>query len=300
MATELKRTVKDSVFNDLFKIPENQLALFNSIHPELPDVTVEDISYATLTPVLLNLEYNDLSIIVRDRFLIFMEAQSTWSWNILIRSLLYVAQTYKEYIDAKELDLYREAPLPLPKPELYVIFTGDRKNVPDVISMADAYFGGEQASIDITARVIHDPNSNGILGEYISFCRILQEQRNLYGPTRKAIEETIRLCQEHGKLADYLKTRRKEVVTIMEELFSFETSMERIITTKEVEARTAGRAEGRAEGRLAGRTEGAQQEKKKTALFLLKNHMTIPFIMEATDLAEDEIKQIAAENSLLQ
>ena len=288
MATEMKRTVKDSVFNDLFKIPENQLALFNSIHPELPDVTVDDISYATLTPVLLNLEYNDLSIIVRDKFLIFLEAQSKWSWNILIRSLLYVAQTYKEYIDAKELDMYRETPLPLPKPELYVIYTGDRKNVPEIISFSDAYFDGDPVAVDIKAKVLHDPDYNGIIGEYISFCQILQEQVVLYGPTRKTIEETIRICQEKGKLVNYLTSRKKEVVTIMEELFSFETSMKRIINTEKTEAREEGRAEGRT------------QEREKNALAMLKEHINIAVVARCTELSEEDVRQLAIKNGLAQ
>ena len=174
--------------------------------------------------------------------------------------------------------------MPLPKPELYVVFTGERKDVPETISFSEAFFHGEPTSIEVKATVIHDPNGEGIICEYIYFAKVLQKQKKIHGPTRKAIDETIRICQEKGKLRDYLESRKKEVVTIMEELFSFETSMERIITSREDEARA----------------EGANQKAEKTALFLLKNNMGIPFIMGATELSEDRIREIAVENGLLQ
>ena len=61
MNKELKRRIQDTVFCDLFKIPEYQLALFRAIHPELTDVTVDQITYTALNPVFLNQEYNDFS-----------------------------------------------------------------------------------------------------------------------------------------------------------------------------------------------------------------------------------------------
>ena len=225
-----------------------------------------------------------------------VEARSGWSWNILPRILIYAAQTYKEYIDQKGYYIYGTSPIPLPRPEIYVVFTGERGTVPEEISFSDAFFGGEAVSIEVKAKVIHDPEGSGILCEYIYFTRVLRDQKRLYGPTKRAIEETIRICQEENKLSDYLGSRKKEVVTIMEELFDYETNMRRYVAAETDAARRTGLAEGRAEGR----TEGARLEKEKTALFLLRSRMAIPFIVSATELSEERIRQIASENGLTQ
>ena len=74
---------------------------------------------------LLNQQYNDLGFIVGERLIILVEAQSTWSENIVIRGLLYVVQTWYKYIKRKELDVYDDEKLSLPEPELYVIYTGE-------------------------------------------------------------------------------------------------------------------------------------------------------------------------------
>ncbi len=47
--------------------------------------------------------------------------------NIVVRILLYLASKWKEYIEKNKLDVYGSK-IKLPKPEFYMIFTGDRKN----------------------------------------------------------------------------------------------------------------------------------------------------------------------------
>ena len=45
--------------------------------------------------------------------------------NILVRILIYLAYTYKNYITSHDLDVYGSKTLRLPKPEFYVVYTGD-------------------------------------------------------------------------------------------------------------------------------------------------------------------------------
>ena len=90
----------------------------------------------TIESHLLNQQYNDLGFMVRDRLLILVEHQSTWSENIVVRVLLYVVETWNKYIKQKELDVYDKDKITLPKPELYVIYTGQNpEDKPDVLSM---------------------------------------------------------------------------------------------------------------------------------------------------------------------
>ena len=47
-------------------------------------------------------------------------------------------------------------------------------------------------------------------------------QRGLYGLSKQAIQETIRICLERGILTPFLTAKREEVVDLMEMLFSQE------------------------------------------------------------------------------
>ena len=79
---------------------------------------------------------------VGDRLLILVEAQSTWTVNIIIRSLIYLMTTYQDYFTRTKQNLYKSKKVKLPKPELYVIYTGDRKEHPEYLSEAVVYAYG--------------------------------------------------------------------------------------------------------------------------------------------------------------
>ena len=87
------RTIKDSVFRDLFSNPTYLLALYQGLHPEDLTVTESDLGNVTIRNVLMGRLYNDLAFTVRDRQLVMVEAQSTWTSNIAVRLLMYLADT---------------------------------------------------------------------------------------------------------------------------------------------------------------------------------------------------------------
>ena len=82
----------------------------------------------------------------------------------------------------------------MPKPELYVIYTGDRKSVPDTITLRREFFGGEKMAIDV---------------------EVYNEQRKRYGNTKQAVTETIQICKNRNVLKEYLEREEQEVVGIM-------------------------------------------------------------------------------------
>ena len=57
------------------------------------------------------------------------------------------------------------------------------------------------------------------------FCQIFNEQTQIHGRTRVAVEETIRICQSEDVLKEYLDRQREEVIDIMLTLFDEETTM---------------------------------------------------------------------------
>ena len=97
------------------------MQLFRTLHPEMTDITDADLKTITLKQVITNHPYNDLAFQVRDRLMIFVEAQSTWSVNILIRILLYLADTIQSYLNDRNMDIHASRKLKIPVPEFYVI-----------------------------------------------------------------------------------------------------------------------------------------------------------------------------------
>lgn len=95
---KINHTAKNSVFVDLFQNKSYLLKLYQTLHPEDTTATEDSLTDVTIKNVLTDSLYNDLGFIVNDdKLMILIEAQSTWSVNILVRILLYLAQSYHEY-----------------------------------------------------------------------------------------------------------------------------------------------------------------------------------------------------------
>ena len=102
-----KRKAKDSVFFDLFRNKRYLLKLYRTLHPEDTTATEDSFTDVTITNVLTDNLYNDLGFIVGNKLMILMEAQSTWTMNILVRVLLYLAQSYHEYFQRTSQNYYK-------------------------------------------------------------------------------------------------------------------------------------------------------------------------------------------------
>ena len=224
MQTVVKRTIKDSVFTDLFSKKYYVLKLYRALHPEDMDTTEDDITMITLDNVLVNDIYNDLGFRIHDKLIVLVEAQSTWTENIVLRALMYMAKTYKDYCETQKLDLYSSRTVHLPEPELYVIYTGDRREHPDKISLSEAFFGGKEVAVNATVKMLYGDNGDDIIGQYVLFTKILNEQVGLHGLTVEAVKATIRICKNRNVLKEYLALRETEVHDIMLELFSQEVA----------------------------------------------------------------------------
>lgn len=217
---DMKYTAKDSVFSFIFRQPENTRRLYLTLHPEDVDVTEADCKLVTLEHILTNGMTNDLGFQVRNKLILLVEAQSKFSINIALRMLLYLAATYKEYVEEQKLDLYGSKPVSIPRPELYMVYTGAPRQLPEILRLSDMYDGPGGAEIEI--KVLKDTGAGNIVDQYIRFCEISNEQRKQYGYTMKAVEETLRICCEENILMPFLASRQKEVQDIMVTLFNQE------------------------------------------------------------------------------
>ena len=258
---KMKYTLKDSVFTFIFKQPEYARELYLALHPEDTDVTEADCKLVTLENILTTGMYNDIGLQVRDKMILLIEAQSTFSINIVLRILLYLAATYKEYAEEHKLNLYGTEPVTIPRPELYVVYTGDREDVPETLLLSDLYGGAGDAEVRV--KVLRGTGNGDIVDQYVRFCKIADEERKQHGRTGKAIEETIRRCIAENVLAPFLMTRQKEVAEIMVTLFDQEKVME-IHDYHIAEA-------ARKDGIQRGRTEGAVEGTLRSLQNLIKN-----------------------------
>lgn len=226
-----KYKIKDSVFTNLFKDKKYLLQLYKALHPEDTNATEGQLKYVTIENILINGLYNDLGFMVGNRLVILVEAQSTWSVNIIIRVLLYLAQTYHDYLAQTKQPLYTSKQVKIPEPELYVIYTGDRQERPAEISLSKEFFGGKKCAFDVKVKMIYDgtvseeTGEGDIINQYVIFTKVCNEQVKLHGRTKKAILETIRICKDRNVLKEYLESREKEVVDIMMVLYDEEEAM---------------------------------------------------------------------------
>lgn len=219
------RNAKATIFTDVFEKTKNAFELFKILHPEATDVTIDDIDIVTLEMTLVNSPYNDLGILAKDKLIILIEAQSTWSVNILIRILIYLAYSYRNYITSHELDVYQAKVIKLPKPEFYVIYTGNRR-VPKEIRLSKEFFNGEDVGIEIKAKVITKSTKGDILDQYIEFAHEFDRNKEKFGNAEKAALSTYDYCIKNGILTDYfIEKGKKEAIGLMKLLFDEETLM---------------------------------------------------------------------------
>ncbi len=210
-----KHTIKDSVFTNLFQDKKYLLQLYKTLHPEDTQVSEDALSDITIHNIMTNDVYNDVGFMVGEKLLILTEAQTTWTENIAVRILIYLMVTYQDYIKKTKQNAYRSKKIKLPRPELYVIYTGDRKERTEYISLADEFFDGQKTFLDAKIKVLYGSGQGDIISQYVAFTKVYDEQRKLHGRTRKAVTETIRICKDKNVLKEYLEEREKEVENIM-------------------------------------------------------------------------------------
>ena len=212
----VNRQAKNSVFLDLFSRPEYYLQIYKELFPDDHEITLEDLQLVTIKNVLAIHPYNDLGILARDKLIVLVEAQSEGSVNVIFRLPEYYFDEMDYYIHTHHLDLHDKTKIEVPDVEAFIIYSGAGKVEKKTLSLKEEFFGGKDGKPDFTAQVICGDYKGGIIEEYIGFCRVFDEQRNLYPDDRSfGIAETVRICKERGYLVNYLDEHFAEVEKIM-------------------------------------------------------------------------------------
>lgn len=233
----------------------------------------------TIKNIFLDQPYNDVGFQVGERLIILAECQSSWTKNIIVRSLMYLSQTYQEYIETTEQDVYGSKKVVLPEPELYVIFIGQRKKRSEYLCLSEEFFGGKECAVEIKVKIIYNGEKGDIINQYVTFTRIYNEQVRKFGRTRQAVLETIRICIGQDVLKEYLEDRGKEVVDIKTMLFDDEYIYRTHIKSERRQA--AKKAAERA----------TKEANKKSARRLYERGTSIEEIAEILEISADQIQQ---------
>ncbi len=228
--------LKTAFLRIYFRIKKYLIQLYRALHPEDTETTEDERKDITIKNILVDACYNDLGFTVGDKIMILTEAQTTWTMNIIIRALMYLVQSYHEYFERRNDNLYGSKKVKLPKAELYVIFTGKRVSKPEYVSLSEEFWGGEKRAIDVKVKMIYDGKDNDIISQYVAFTKVYDEQVKLYGRTREAVTNTINICKDRDVLKEYLLSREKEVVDMMMTLFDEEQVMRAYVESEKKEA----------------------------------------------------------------
>ena len=168
---------------------------------------------------------NDVSFTVNDKFIVFAEHQSTISPNMPTRMLSYVTRTYEKMFGDS---MYKQSPVTLPVPELYIFYNGSRMTEDEKMYRLSDNYAAEapKNSIEAVAKVINISynedkellNKCRTMKEYSQFVYFVNEALKDTGNLESAMREAIKHAGREGILKEFLDKHGAEVLS-MEYLF---------------------------------------------------------------------------------
>ena len=215
-----------------------------------------------------------------------MEAQTTYTTNIVLRILFYLSETLKNYIidssENKNLnELYNTKPRIIPKIKLFIVYTGDKAMQDHDLHLKDVMVENDIISdIDMKVRVLCTGSKKSILGQYILFTQIYSKQKKECKDIETAVKKTIEICMNDEILKEYLDYRKMEVQEMITAFMTQEEAFESFLKDEVKRGRKEGREEGREEGKM------------DTLINFFKNGAGLDLISKAVGMSIDEVKSI--------
>lgn len=292
-----KRTYKARLFEMIFSQKKELLELYNAVNgtsyddPELLEInTLENAIYMSM--------HNDISFIIDSRLALY-EHQSTYSPNLPLRHLMYVADLYSAMI--RDANLYGSRIVQVPTPRFLIFYNGEQEQ-PErrILRLSDAYTVSEESpALELEAVMLNI--NEGKNRQLMESCRTLADYarytQRVRGYARvmeisAAVERAVTECIAEGILSEFLSKNRAEASKVSIYEYDEEKHMRQV--------REEGQMEGRNEGRIEGQSEG---EALKLISLIQKKCQKGKSLEEiAVELEEkpgeiEEIYHIVSENS---
>lgn len=219
--TEMNVTVNDThkarVFEMIFSSKKELLTLYNAVSGT--NYTDPDqLEINTLKNAIYMSMHNDVSFIIDSRLSLY-EHQSTYSPNLPLRYLFYVADLYSSM--TKDTNLYGTKLITIPAPKFLIFFNGKAPCPEQQELRLSASFNVPDAepSLELRATLLNiNPGYNEKLknacktlsdySEYTAKIRLYAETM----PLKDAVNQAINECIQEGILADFLSRNKAEAM----------------------------------------------------------------------------------------
>lgn len=129
---KINRKHKDRLFRLIFSDRHSLLQLYNAIRGSNYE-NPEDLVITTNENVIYLGMKNDVSFLIDDVLNLY-EHQASFNPNMGLRGFLYLADSYRKYIETNHIYLYSSTAVKLPVPQ-YIVFYNGTKIEPDQIEI---------------------------------------------------------------------------------------------------------------------------------------------------------------------
>lgn len=285
----VNRKYKDRLFRFLFKEKKDLLDLYNAVNDSNYDEP-EELEIVTMEDVIFLKMKNDLSFMVADRLNLY-EHQSTYSPNMPLRGLIYLARQYEGIIAKSQENIYGSKLVKIPTPEFVIFYNGTWEQSDRMaLYLSDAFTEGRGSGcLECTATMFNI--NRGHNQELMEKCRRLWEYSEFIAEVndnlakgyslKRAITTAMSNCIERGVLADILLVNKAEVMDMLLTEYDEKKHMKAI----RKEGYEDGLEDGIQKGIEQGIEKGLEQKLEELILKKLAKGKSIDVIAE--ELEED-------------
>ena len=253
-----QKKYKDTVYRMLFKEPDNALSLYNSLNgTAYTDESM--LEFNTLENAIYMGMKNDLSFLIMDQMHLY-EQQSTYTPNMPLRDLFYVADLLQAYV--KDKSLYSSRQIKVPTPHFIVLYNGTTKLQEKIeLKLSDSFeVETEEPELELKVQILNInlgmneelKEKCPVLKEYVIYVERIREYVKEM-PLEEAVGKAIEDCVRDNILRDFLLKQRAEVF----KMSIYEYDEERELKLMRADEREIGREEERKN------TEAERQEKER-------------------------------------
>ncbi len=251
------RTYKSRMFEMIFSDRRELLKLYNAINGT--DYTnPDDLVVNTLENAIYMAMRNDVSFLIDKRMNLY-EHQSTYSPNLPLRFLFYVADVYSDF--TKEMNLYGSKAVKIPTPHFIIFYNGTEEQ-PDQreLRLSDTFqVKEEEPQLELRATMLNINKGYNkklldackTLRDYAEYTALVREYAQVM-PLAEAVEKAIDDCISRGVLAEFLRQNRAEAIKVS----IYEYDEERHMRQTKEEGFEEGYESGYESGRESGLAEG--------------------------------------------
>ncbi len=308
-----KRNYKSRMFEMIFSDKKELLELYNAMNGT-NYADPDDLIVNTLENAIYMAMHNDVSFLI-DKRLNLYEHQSTYSPNLPLRFLFYVADVYSDF--TKERNLYGSKTVKIPTPHFIIFYNGTEEQ-PDKreLCLSDIFqVKEEEPQLELRATMMNINKGHNkklmdackTLRDYAEYTALMREYAQVM-PLGEAVEKAVDDCISRGVLAEFLKKNRAEAIKVSiyeydEERHmrqtkeeGYEEGYESGLAEGEKIGRESGLAEGEKIGRESGLIAGREMERKifKETILLRRSGKTYEEIAAQCQMSPEEVQDMLA------